>query len=298
MKFCSALVPILAWLVLAPAAQAQDSVGVTAAIRNSVQTRNAASAPLRPAQLRAPVKLGDQFVTGQQSQLQVLLRDRSTLTVGANARMTIDRFVVSDQASVGGVTASVTRGAFRFASGRTTRGPSRQAITTPVASIGVRGTIIQGLVGAEVLELLSQQEGIPPFTGDPDTMVLVVLVGPSGETRSFDTPGGLDVEREGLVVPLDQPGEALLVTSDGVFGPFFPQDELFAALGLLLAPPPDIGAVDTGDEDVREAVAAAADDSPTFTDSTPVTAPAEAVEPVMPRDADPGFPYYPPPGPP
>ena len=78
------------WLVVAAPVQAQDSVGVNAAIRNSVQTRSSASGPLRPAQLRAPVRLGDQFVTGPQSQVQVLLRDRSTFTVGANARMTVD----------------------------------------------------------------------------------------------------------------------------------------------------------------------------------------------------------------
>ena len=42
------------------AAQAQD-VGVNAAIRNSVQTRAGTSGPLRPAQLRGQVRLGDQF---------------------------------------------------------------------------------------------------------------------------------------------------------------------------------------------------------------------------------------------
>ncbi len=78
-------------------------------------------------------------MTGPQSQVQVLLRDRSTFTVGANARMTVDRFVVSEN---GGSAVSVARGAFRFVSGRTARSSSREAISTPVGSIGVRGTIL------------------------------------------------------------------------------------------------------------------------------------------------------------
>ena len=48
MKKFETLAPALAmcgWLVAVVPVQAQDSVGVTAAIRNSVQTRSSASAP-------------------------------------------------------------------------------------------------------------------------------------------------------------------------------------------------------------------------------------------------------------
>lgn len=278
------------WLIVCAPAQAQDSVGVNAAIRNSVQTRSGVSAPLRAAQLRAPVQLGDQFVTGPQSQVQVLLRDRSTFTVGSNARMTVDRFVVSEN---GGSAVSVARGAFRFVSGRTSRSASREAISTPVGSIGVRGTIVEGVVGPEILDRLRAQPDIPPFTGDAETMLLVVLRGPAGDARTFDTPGAVDIERNGVTVSLDRPGLALLVSSDGVFGPFFLPDDISSALGDLLTPTPD-GVPDPGGEEIETAAAVSADDTSVFAESLPPFEPANDYEPLPLKDDQPGFPLFPP----
>lgn len=280
MKTVKVLAPIVAagaWLILAPLAHAQDAVGVNAAIRNSVQTRSGTSGALRPAQLRGQVRLGDQFVTGANSQVQVLLRDRSTFTVGSNARMTVDRFVVGS-----GSGASVARGAFRFASGRTTRGSSSQAVTTPVASIGVRGTIVDGVVGPEARAILSQQPGAPGFTGDDETALLVVLRGPSGDAHTFDTPGGIDVEGGGKSISLETPGQALIVTNEGAFGPFFLSDEASDALVLLLVPPAGSGP-DESDSQREFGAARASDDVGTFGDEWP-SDPTVELEPTTEPD--------------
>jgi hypothetical protein len=272
-------------------AWAQETVGVNAAIRNSVQTRRGTSSALSAAVLRANVAIGDQFVTGANSQVQVLLRDRSTFTVGANARMTVDRFVVSDRGA-GGVTASVARGAFRFASGRTSRSGSRQAISTPVASIGIRGTIVEGIVGPEALALLRSAPGVPAFTGDAETVVLIVLRGPSGDSASRDTPGAVDIEREGVVTSLDRPGQALIVTSDGVFGPFFLTDDLSALLAALLSPLPG-----TGEEDELVESAGAAADGPSLLFEQIDSDPLDGFDPLPGPDEDRTqgeFPFFPP----
>lgn len=293
MRKFETLTPALAlcgWLVVAAPVQAQDSVGVNAAIRNSVQTRSSTSAPLRPAQLRAAVRLGDQFVTGPQSQVQVLLRDRSTFTVGSNARMTVDRFVVSEN---GGSAVSVARGAFRFVSGRTARSSSREAISTPVGSIGVRGTIVEGVVGPDILNVLRAQPDVPPFTGDEETMLLVVLRGPAGDARTFDTPGAVDIERNGVTVSLERPGQALLVSSDGVFGPFFLPDDVSAALGDLLSPTPDPGA-DPAGGGLEIAAAVASDDVTVLADALPAFDSSEGYEPVPAEDDQGSFPFFPP----
>lgn len=300
MKPLTFLIPALiavGGLALSSGAQSQEQVGVNAAIRNSVQTRSGA-APLQPAVIRAPVKLGDQFVTGAQSQVQVLLRDRSTFTVGANARMTVDRFVAGDPKNPGGVTASVTRGAFRFASGKTTRGPSRQAITTPVASIGVRGTIVEGVVGPDALELLRQQPGVPAFTGDPDSMVMVVLRGPGGQAETFDTPGAVDVEGGGQSYTLDRPGQALIITSDGVFGPFDLPDEVSGQLVALLLPAPTTPD-NSAPGDSLDPVSMAADDTGDFTERLAPPDGLDGFEPTPDPERgtpgnDPAFPLFPP----
>lgn len=275
-------------LAVCTPAQAQDTVGVNAAVRNSVQIRSP-NGPLRPAQVRGPVRLGDQIVTGPQSQVQVLLRDRSTFTVGANARMTVDRFVVSEN---GGSAVTVAQGAFRFVSGRTGRASSNSSINTPVGSMGVRGTIVDGVVGAEVLGALRDQPGVPPFTGDAATTLFVVMRGPAGDAKTFDTPGAVDIEQNGVMTSLERPGQSLLVTSDGVFGPFDVPDEISGALGDLLTPAAE--AVADEGEGSEVSVAVASDDVAAVGDATPALSAAEGFEPVPDEEDLTEFPFFPP----
>ena len=247
-------------------AQAQDQVGVTAAMRNTVRTQPAGQTSLRPAVLRAPVRMGDVFVSGPQSTLQILLRDRTTMTMGANARVTIDRFVFSGGRGAGGTSASVARGAFRFVSGQ---GSShRGGVQTPVASIGVRGTIVDVLVGPEVADILAGLPDVPTPTGTPDTFTLIILRGPGPDGRGLDLPGAVDVTgMNGDVLSLDRPGMAMLATDKGLFGPFSVSDALSEKLGALLRTEPT-GGPDTGLGDIMSA-ALDAGEGPSFSDGVP-----------------------------
>ena len=139
-------------LCMAPAAaNTPNQVGIAAAVLNRVIIARGGAAQMRPAVLRQQVAIADQVETGARSQLQILLLDRSTFTVGANARLTIDRFVY-DPAQGRSMSASVAKGAFRFMSGRPSRG-GNSTIATPVASIGIRGTIVDGVVGADAIAI-------------------------------------------------------------------------------------------------------------------------------------------------
>src|SRR4051812_18054146 len=91
-------------LLLVPAVAAPPTpgnpVGINAAIRNQVRIRGAGSGEERPGVLRAQVMLNDEVRTGAQSQLQILLLDRSIFTVGANARVAVDRFAYDPATNV------------------------------------------------------------------------------------------------------------------------------------------------------------------------------------------------------
>lgn len=77
--------------------------------------------------------------TGSDSKGQLLFRDETSLTVGPNSQVALDRFVYNPQGN-SSVTLNATRGVFRFISGSL---PSRSyEIKTPAATIGVRGTIV------------------------------------------------------------------------------------------------------------------------------------------------------------
>lgn len=234
----------------AAVAQAQEAVGVNAAIRNSIRTQPAGESALRPAALRGQVRTGDVFVSGAQSQLQILLRDQSIFTVGSNARVTIDRFVIDTDRSAGGASASVARGAFRFVSGRGGARPG--AVRTPVSSIGVRGTVVEAVVGPDALFVLEGHPGLPPFSGSPDEATLIVLRGPGPRGAGFDTPGAIDVTSGDTTFTLERPGLAMFAWAGGTFGPFELSDEASARLSALLRAAPTSSA-DSSPGDVQSA---------------------------------------------
>lgn len=236
-------------LAFAPgAALAQPKpVGINAAVRNQVQIRSAGTSQLHPAVLKARVMLNDEVRTGQASQLQILLLDRSTFTVGANARLAVDRFAFDPATNSRSTGISVARGAFRFMSGRVLGHPSGPAsLRTPVASIGIRGTIFEGAVGADAVALASRQPGLIAMhlRPDPQTATFVVLRGPGPGTQGDTRPGAIDVFAGGRTVTLDRPGTAVFVPGAGVppIGPFEVTPAGFQAMQLLLRTTPDMAA--------------------------------------------------------
>jgi hypothetical protein len=114
------------------AAAGPQVVGIAAAVVNKVTIRQVGAPQYRPLLVRQRVALADQVATGERSQLQLLLLDKSTFTVGPNARLTIDRFVYDPHGR--SLAATVAKGAFRFMSGRPDRSGDA-SIDTPARSV-------------------------------------------------------------------------------------------------------------------------------------------------------------------
>jgi FecR protein len=249
-------------VALSVAAHADPAVGTNAAIRNSVQTKATTEPALHPAVVRAPVHIGDVVVSGDKSALQILLVDQSVFTVGANARMTIDKFVYDPSRGSSDIAASVAKGAFRFMSGPSLAGAGRNAIASPVATIGVRGTIVEGAVGADALAILAGQPGLPALGGNSDSLTLIVLIGPGHHNEGFDKPGAIDVTAGGTTVSAERAGEAFVILGPGQppIGPFYLSDANFARLSALLGTRAgDSGLGSTGLGDVGSAGANSGD---------------------------------------
>jgi len=203
------------------AADAPTTIGIAASVLNRVTIARGPAAQMRAAVPRQPVALADRVETGQRSQLQILLLDRSSFTVGANARLTIDRFVY-DPASGRSVSASVAKGAFRFMSGRPNRG-GNSTIASAAASIGIRGTIVDGVVGADAIAVAGGERGAGPTqNADPQSATLVILRGPGNATRGNAIPGAITVSAGGKTVSLDRPMLAVFIPREGAqpVGPF------------------------------------------------------------------------------
>ena len=239
-------------------AVAATKVGVNAAIRNKVETQTDTDKVLRPAVPRGDVHLGDLVVSGQQSALQMLLLDQSVFTVGANARMKIDRFVYDPNKGTTDISASIAKGAFRFMSGRLIPGAGREAIRTPVATIGVRGTIVEGAVGQDAIDVMAGEPGIPALTGDPNDAVLILLSGPGTSSRGFDKPGAIDITSSNTTTEIGHGGNAMLfLPGQPLFGPFKLSDAAYSRLTALLNPKPGQG--EAGGPDVGSATVGSGD---------------------------------------
>ena len=103
---------------------------------------------IRILQQDAPVFSGDTIVTGPVGQAQVRFRDDTRLVVGPNSHLVIDAFVFSGN-TARKLSINALKGAFRFISGKSRH--SAYYITTPTATIGVRGTQIDVSVGNGVV---------------------------------------------------------------------------------------------------------------------------------------------------
>jgi len=240
----SALISMVVFggLVMTGASHAQ-TVGINAAIKNKVQVRKTGASSLTLAKLKDRVRIGDYVSTGTNGVLQILLRDRTSFTVGKRGEVTIDRFVYDPANNASEVAASVTKGAFRFISGKPTRNrKGRSSVKTPVGSIGIRGTIFEGAVGQDAIAV-ARGEVIPAnvLSDAGDEATLVVLRGPGLGTQGDEISGAIDLTTDQGVFPLDKAGEAYFVSSRNAepIGPFLLSDAGLDILQDLLRSEPD-----------------------------------------------------------
>jgi hypothetical protein len=237
--------PLAAGLVLAaacaatPAAAQRVEVGNAATVVGEVKMSNATIRTPRRIERRQRLAWGDRVDTGSKSQLQILLLDRSSFGIGANARVQIDRFVYDPNAGRS-VFATIAKGALRFFSGRQ-EGENRADITTPSGRIGIRGTALDLVVGEDAKDIAEDEDFVDDTRGvdsKKDEATLVVLRGPGANTAGGLTVGVAEVEAAGVRVVLDQPGLAAYIPRNGAppIGPFFISNSGLAKLQDELAP--------------------------------------------------------------
>jgi hypothetical protein len=167
-----------------------QKVGVASAVRNDV--KRLSPAPSQQISAGGTLVANEHLRTGDASSVQLLFLDETSVSMGAQSDLVLDRFVYNPNSAAGNVVLSTARGALRFVSG--SQNPTNYTINTPVASIGVRGTV------AEVYTYAAS--GLI-FSRITDVEGLIVVTARSGQ-----------------VVQLT-PGMSVVISSDGAIeGPF------------------------------------------------------------------------------
>ena len=160
---------------------AQTRVGEAAVVKNEVIRVNASGG--------AQINVGDSLLrdevvrTGLDSATRLVMADSTNLSLGPSSTITLDRTVFDDEHTYRDIAVRLTNGAFRFVTGHSEK--KAYTITTSVATIGVRGTI---------LDILAQRG---------KTTVVLQEGASSVCTLSFQC------------VELTQPGETAIITSTG-----------------------------------------------------------------------------------
>ena len=154
--FTALLVALMSAALSGPATNLPLQVGTTAAVKKEVVGKFEHSARL----LRQgdDVHQNELIVTSSDSEGEFVLRDNTKLALGPNSQITLDRFVYDPDAKDGDIVINATKGAFRFITGSAKK--SAYTIKTPVASIGIRGTVFDGYVNddGEIAVLLMEGE--------------------------------------------------------------------------------------------------------------------------------------------
>ena len=100
--------------------------------------------------------------TEQESATKLIFLDETTLTLGPESSVVLDRFVYDPDPSKASLVMTATKGIFRFASGKLPKNAYR--LHTPAATIGIRGTVLElaiepagGAAGQAVVKIALQE---------------------------------------------------------------------------------------------------------------------------------------------
>lgn len=168
-------------------AQAPEAIGSVAATAGTVTIVRADGTEVA-AQPGDPVYADDTVVTGQGSSLGLTFVDGTEFSLGAGGRMVLDEMVFDPASGEGGASFSLVAGTFSFVSGQLAKAaPDAMKITTPVATIGIRGT--SGTIGVGSGGDGSQLQVI--LVPDANGMVGEILVTTSdGQSFTLNLPLG------------------------------------------------------------------------------------------------------------
>jgi hypothetical protein len=121
-------------------AVAQSRVGVTSATSGDPLGKPPAQ-PERVLHVGVDVQANEAITTGVNDRAHLLFLDGSSLTVGPQAKLTIDRFVYDPNTKTGDLAMHVGEGVFRFVGGRISKSKP-VTVVTPNASLTIRGGIM------------------------------------------------------------------------------------------------------------------------------------------------------------
>src|SRR5258708_6896970 len=135
----AALVCSLAVLLACSAAAEDSRIGTIKTMKGAAQVIGASGSVA--ATVGGAVHQNDTLETGADGALGLSFIDNTTLSMGANSRITLTKVVFNPDQGELAFASNIVKGTFMFVSGSIAKlAPQAVQITTPVSTIGIRGT--------------------------------------------------------------------------------------------------------------------------------------------------------------
>jgi hypothetical protein len=136
---CAALMGTTALCFAGPAMAQSSKVGVTSATDGDPLGKPPTEAE-RVLKIGIDVQANEVVTTKANDRAHLVFLDGTSLTVGPNARLTIDKFVYDPNTKTGDLAITTTQGVFRLVGGKISK-TNAITINTPSSTIGIRGGI-------------------------------------------------------------------------------------------------------------------------------------------------------------
>ena len=125
-----------------------QEIGVVTGISGDAYAESAEG--MRPLEPGSPIYQGEELVTGDDSNIEVRFADDTLISQGQNSRIALDEYVYEPDSSTSSFLGEIAQGTFRTVTGKiASENPDRFKLGSPLATIGIRGTIILSEVGPD-----------------------------------------------------------------------------------------------------------------------------------------------------
>ncbi len=175
-------------------AQAQSRIGVTQAIENDPMGKPPGGVD-RVLRVGTDVQANEVISTKNDDRAHVVFLDGTTLTVGPNSQMTIDKFVYDPTTQKGELAVNASKGVFRLIGGRISK-TAAITVTTPSSTMGIRGGIMVFGVQASATTSIFVYGNSMTVTANGVTQT-VTIPGLQVSTPTGGTPGAPTIVVQG-----------------------------------------------------------------------------------------------------
>ena len=152
MKKLAALALSATLVVMSQSAFSAQRIGTATTVKNTVTGTVGGRMSVG-----SGVHSNEQITSEANGEAQLMFVDETIFNVGNGASVTLDAFVYDPNRKTGNVVLNVTKGAFRFISGSAK--PTSYTIKTPLATIGVRGTVFSGNIFSDLFMSIKLLQG-------------------------------------------------------------------------------------------------------------------------------------------